>query len=83
MKSILFLTTLLFITSTIEAQDIPYGNNPEAGDYFDAGGVKLYYEIYGEGNPILILHGGVFGYIDEFGELIIKLSGNIFYVPYR
>lgn len=58
----------------LNAQDIPYGNNPDAGDYFDAGDIKLYYEVYGEGKPILLLHGGVFGYIDEFTALIPKLA---------
>ena len=76
MKSIEFLTLILFITSMTGAQEIPYGNNPDAGNYFDAGGVKLYYEIYGDGQPILMLHGGVFGYIDELSGLIDKLSVN-------
>ena len=64
------------ITSTLKAQEIPYGNNPDAGNYFDAGGVKLYYEIYGEGDPILMLHGGIYGYISEFSGLIDSLSVN-------
>ncbi len=55
-------------------EKIPYGNNPEAGDYFDSDGVKLYYEIYGSGDPILMLRGGVYGYIDEFEPFIPKLA---------
>lgn len=69
--------TLIFIISTvisISAQTIPYGNNPEKGEYFEVDGVKLYYEIYGKGKPILMLHGGVFGYIDEFSPFIPKLA---------
>ena len=57
---------ILVLSLQLVAQEIPYGDNPEAGDYFDAGGVKLYYEVYGDGDPILLLHGGVDGYIDEF-----------------
>jgi len=60
----------------LNAQNIPYGNNPDAGAFFEAEEVKLYYEIYGEGKPILLLHGGVFGYIDEFTTLIPKLAEN-------
>ena len=56
------------------AQKTPYGDNTEAGNYFDAGDVKLYYEIYGKGEPLLMLHGGVYGYIDEFEFFIPKLS---------
>lgn len=33
------------------------GNNPELGKYVDVGGVKLYYEIYGKGEPLLMLNG--------------------------
>lgn len=36
---------------------IPYGNNPAAGRYAVLNGVKLYYEIYGDGDPLFILHG--------------------------
>ena len=67
----LFSLCLLF---TVQAQEIPYGNNPDAGNYFEVSGVKLYYEIYGEGDPILMLHGGVFGYISEYSKLIEELS---------
>lgn len=63
-------------TKTVNTKPIPYGNNPEAGKYFNTGEAKLYYEIYGKGTPILILHGGVYGYIDEFEFLIPKLAEN-------
>jgi pimeloyl-ACP methyl ester carboxylesterase len=57
-------------------QAIPYGNNPAAGHYFNAGDAKLYYEIYGKGKPIVLLHGGVYGYIDEFEPFIVRLAEN-------
>ena len=56
------------------AAAIPYGNNPAAGKYFDTGDAKLYYEVYGTGEPILMLHGGVYGYISEFEYLIPRLA---------
>jgi pimeloyl-ACP methyl ester carboxylesterase len=55
---------------------VPYGNNPDAGKYYNSGNVKLYYEVYGKGQPILMLHGGVYGYISEFEYLIPKLAEN-------
>lgn len=76
MKKSLFLIISLILLSFLAFGQIPYGNNPEAGKYFDAGGVKLYYEIYGQGEPILLLHGGVYSYIDEFENLIPKLAEN-------
>ncbi len=36
---------------------IPYGNNPAAGKYYNIRGFKMYCEIYGEGKPLLIIHG--------------------------
>jgi len=53
---------------------IPYGNNPKAGKYISVGDAKLYYEIYGQGEPIVLLHGGVYGYIDEFAPFIERFS---------
>jgi len=39
------------------AKPVPYGSNAEAGHTFTHDGVKLYYEIYGSGEPLLIIHG--------------------------
>ena len=36
---------------------IHYGSNPAAGGYFEHDGVKLYYELYGQGRPLLLIHG--------------------------
>lgn len=66
---------LSLITQASSQDDkIPYGNNPQAGRYVDVGDAKLYYEVYGKGKPILLLHGGVYGYIDELGPFIEKLA---------
>ncbi len=57
-------------------QNIPYGNNPETGKYVNVGDAKIYYEIYGHGKPLVLLHGGVYGYIDEFENFIPRLAEN-------
>ena len=36
---------------------IPYGNNPQAGHYATVNGIQLYYETYGTGEPLIMLHG--------------------------
>lgn len=36
---------------------IPYGNNKAAGKYYDIRGFKMYCEVYGKGQPVLIIHG--------------------------
>jgi pimeloyl-ACP methyl ester carboxylesterase len=39
------------------APAIPYGNNNETGRFYDIRGIKMYCEVYGEGQPLLIIHG--------------------------
>lgn len=34
-----------------------YGRNEQAGHYLDTRGFRMYYETYGEGEPLLIIHG--------------------------
>jgi len=64
---------LLFFAVAGYAQ-VPYGNNPAAGKYFNVGDANIYYEEYGSGPTLVLLHGGIFGYIDEFSEVIPTLS---------
>ncbi len=71
-----WLTTVFLSFSSLQGQTIPYGNNPEAGKYFNVGDAKLYYEVYGQGKPFVLVHGGVYGYIDEFQPFIEILSKN-------
>lgn len=53
---------------------IPYGNNPEAGHYVQAGDAKIYYELYGKGKPLVILHGGILGSTYEMHQFIDSLK---------
>ncbi|MEA5461490.1 alpha/beta hydrolase [Arcicella sp. LKC2W] len=53
---------------------IPYGNNPKAGHYMQAKDAKIYYEVYGKGQPIVLLHGGLFGSTVEFADFIDQLK---------
>jgi len=56
------------------ANALQYGNNPTAGHYVDAGDAKIYYEVYGIGKPIVVLHGGIFGSTYEMYQFIDSLS---------
>jgi hypothetical protein len=42
-----------------------YGNNPAAAHYVKAGDAKIYYEVYGKGQTLVVLHGGGYGSICE------------------
>jgi len=69
MKNLLFLW-ILFLAQSLFAQ-IPYGSNN--GKYLTIKGSKVYYEEYGNGTPLLLLHGG-FGSIKDFKNVIGPLS---------
>lgn len=56
------------------ANETQYGNNPKAGHYVYVGDAKIYYEVYGKGQPLLMLHGGILGATYDFAQLIDSLS---------
>jgi pimeloyl-ACP methyl ester carboxylesterase len=69
----------MLISTRVQAQNkteaISYGANPAAGHYLSEDDAKIYYETYGSGGtPLVLLHGGLYGYIEEFGELIGEMS---------
>ena len=37
--------------------DTPYGSNDAIGKYADVNGIKMYYEEYGAGEPMFLIHG--------------------------
>ncbi len=37
--------------------NFPYGNNQKNGSYHTIRGIKMYVEVYGEGEPLLFIHG--------------------------
>ncbi|OYU67615.1 MAG: alpha/beta hydrolase [Cytophagaceae bacterium BCCC1] len=62
MKNI-FLFAVFILVGKIFAQNTPsinriaYGNNPKVGKYTNIRGINLYYETYGQGKPLLLIHG--------------------------
>ena len=63
-------------TPQMEASATPYGDNQSAAHYAQSGDAKIYYEVYGKGDPVLILHGGGLGSAYEMGCFIDKLKGS-------
>lgn len=49
------------------------GRSVPGTGYVMANGVNYYYEIHGQGEPLLLLHGGL-GSIDMFGPVIARLA---------
>ena len=68
-KILILLFTLTLSLSGIA--QIKYGSNN--GKYLTIRGTKLYYEEYGKGTPLLLLHGGL-GSITDFKKCIPNLS---------
>ena len=56
MKGLLFSLGLLAMT-TLAFSQVPYGNNKDAGKFYSIRGFNMYCEIYGQGQPLLIIHG--------------------------
>ena len=56
---IIFFALIYFIAEgqRADVSTINYGNNKDAGHYVELNGVKLYYEEYGKGEPLILLHG--------------------------
>ena len=61
-------------TFASRANEIQYGDNAKAGHYVNAGDAKIYYEVYGKGQPLVMLHGGILGATYDFAQLIDSLS---------
>ncbi len=62
-KLFLGIVTIIFVTGinaqapNSSVQKIVYGSNSKVGKYFDGRGFKMYYETYGTGKPLLLIHG--------------------------
>jgi pimeloyl-ACP methyl ester carboxylesterase len=61
---LLLLLLTFSISSTANAQvkmnftfDTPYGDNEAVGKYVELNGTEIYYEQYGKGDPLLLIHG--------------------------
>lgn len=67
MKRLLILVSLALAALEVAAAQAPagmanatavgYGDNPAAGGTFTHDGISLYYEVYGVGDPLLLVHG--------------------------
>jgi len=56
-------------SAATQPADIDYGSNPAAGNTFISNGTRFYYETYGAGAPLLLIHGN--------GESIGSFKGQI------
>ncbi len=84
------LLSLIFFTVAVSAQQdlkaiqddysnlmktTTYGKDDKAGKYCDVRGFKMYYEVYGNGEPLLLIHGNG-GSINNFVKQIPVFAKN-------
>ena len=68
--SLVLIAFFLFSISTAQNKfNTPYGKNGAVGKTVEINGAKIYYEEYGEGEPLLLIHGNG-GDISGFGNQI-------------
>jgi pimeloyl-ACP methyl ester carboxylesterase len=75
MKSAFIITCILLAISIpgFGQSPINYGSNEQDGKYIDINDIRIYYETYGEGEPLLLLHGNG-GSIENFFLQIPEFS---------
>src|SRR5215813_12623030 len=70
-KAIL-LIAIMFVASQSNGQQI----KPSDKGYAPVNGIKVYYEVYGNGEPLVLLHGAFYTIDMNWGQLIPELAKN-------
>jgi pimeloyl-ACP methyl ester carboxylesterase len=70
MKNLMLLSSMMFAVFQSNGQQI----KPSKSGYAPVNGIKVYYEVYGEGRPLVLLHGAFYTIDMNWGQLIPELS---------
>lgn len=70
MKNLMLIIAIMFAACGANGQQI----KPSNTGYAPANGIKVYYEVYGEGKPLVLLHGAFYTIDMNWGQLIPELS---------
>ncbi|CEJ71621.1 AB hydrolase superfamily protein YvaM [Chryseobacterium oranimense G311] len=68
----LLMIAIVMLASEVYGQKI----KPSESGYAPVNGIKVYYEVYGEGQPVVLLHGAFMTIDMNWGQLIPELSKN-------
>ena len=69
-RSVLLIAIIVFAASRSNGQQI----KPDDSGYAPVNGIEVYYEVYGKGTPIVLLHGAFYTIDLNWGQLIPELS---------
>src|ERR1700716_1254739 len=69
-KPVLIIAIFFFTVFQSNGQQ----SKPADSGYVSINGIKVYYEVYGEGKPIVLLHGAFWNIQMNWGQLIPELS---------
>ncbi|MGS2760680.1 alpha/beta fold hydrolase [Sinomicrobium sp. M5D2P9] len=72
MKTILLSASTILLSIVLASGQTK--NEPSASGYAPVNGQEIYYEIYGEGAPLILLHGAYMTIDMNWGQLIPELS---------
>ena len=76
LKSVLFVLFIVVSAINVNAQESKHMKNATTTGYAPVNGLKMYYEIYGEGSmPLVLIHGGGSTIETTFGTMLPFLSG--------
>jgi len=70
----LFVACCLFIFPFLSLAQTPAPKTLKSSGYAPVNGLKMYYEIHGEGKPVVLLHGAFMNIPMNWGEVIPELA---------
>jgi pimeloyl-ACP methyl ester carboxylesterase len=70
MKNLILIAAVLFAAIQSNGQQI----KPSSSGYAPANGIKVYYEVYGEGKPLVLIHGAFYTIDLNWSQLIPELA---------
>ena len=70
MKNLALLIAIMFAATLSNAQQ----PKPSQSGYAPVNGIKVYYEVYGEGRPLVLLHGAFWTIAMNWGAMIPELA---------
>jgi pimeloyl-ACP methyl ester carboxylesterase len=73
-RTLLYVSLAFLAPHSADGQGtIVYGANPQAGHYVRVNDIRVYYEVYGSGRPLLLMHGNG-GWINDLRYQIAEFA---------